>query len=179
MGKRWLMAMVAVVAVVAVGGIGFAAFTANAYIGASAQAGTLSLYWGAPGGTMPTGTGSQSYNTCPAGLLSEKNTNNDTVTFSAGNLAPGDYCTFSATLYDGGSLPGTVTAIAVGPSVSTICTLSDGYGTAISHPAVSWGSISPTTPISYTASIGLEAGLGNSYQGSSCSFTITVTATAS
>lgn len=184
MGKRWLMAMVAVVAVIAVGGIGFAAFTANAYIGGSATAGTLSLYWGYPGANnpdsgMPAGSGSASYNTCPAGLLSEKNTNNDTITFSAGNLAPGDYCQFYAYLYDGGSLPATVTAAGASSVVPTICTLTDAFGTNLVGTPTSWGSIAPGSPISYWANIGISSSTPNADQGFSCTISITVTATAS
>ncbi|HTT44747.1 MAG TPA: hypothetical protein VMH38_01865 [Thermoplasmata archaeon] len=179
MGKRWVMGLVAMVAVVAVGGIGFAAFTTSAYINGAANAGTFQLQWQGP----TTGVGSETYNTCPAPTGSTTTNTSDTLTLTAGNLAPGDSCTFTAVLADVGSLPGqTYDFIS---AVSGPCTwfFYDNYGghAAPPVPETPLGpiSIAPGSPIAYSATLGLWSGQDNSCQGASLSFTVEVTGTAS
>lgn len=178
MGKRWIMGLVAVVAVVAVGGIGFAAFTTSAYINANASAGTLNLYWTLPESPV---TCSQSYNEPSYSVTSFVN-GSDTLNIAANNLAPGDYCTFYATLNDGGSLPANVYdgITALGGSCTWFYEDNFGSHSAPPVPETPLGPlpISPSSPINYGAYLGMVSGQGNGCQGATLSFTVTVTATA-
>jgi nitrate reductase NapE component len=177
MGNRLILGLVAIVAVVAVGGIGFAAFTTSAYINGTASAGTFVLAWEGPA----SGTGSASYNTCGTPYATTTTNSSDTLQLSAGNLAPGDYCTFTAVLADVGTLPGVVSDAVVSASGSCVWFFNDNFA---SHnyppPETPQGSIgiSPSAPINYVAYFGMEAGDGNACQGASISLTVDVTATA-
>ena len=178
MGKRWVMGLVAMVAVVAVGGIGFAAFTTSAYINGGANAGTFQLQWQGP----TSGVGSQTYNTCPAPTGSTMTNTSDTLTLTAGNLAPGDYCTFNAVLADVGTLPGQTYDSITAVSGACYWFFSDNYGghAAPPVPETPLGplSIAPGSPIAYSATLGLYGDQGNGCQGASLSFTVQVTGTA-
>jgi hypothetical protein len=177
MAKRWLVGLVAVVAVVAVGGIGFAAFTSSAYITANGNAGNFYLFWNGI-----SGTGSQSYVTCTGAVSTTTNTS-DTLTVNAGNLAPGDYCTFTSQLKDGGSLPGNVYDAVVSASGTGGCVwfYNDNFQDhSYPPPETPQGpvAIGPSSPIAYSANFGLESGNGNGCQLATISITIDVTATA-
>jgi hypothetical protein len=164
--------------VVAVSGIGFAAFTSSAYINGSAAAGTFYLYWSNPGAS-----GSQPYNVCPVGTITSTSNESDTLVISASNLAPGDYCTFTATLNDGGSLPGQVWDSITSLSASCWWFYSDNFGghaaPPLPEPLRGPIGISPSSPIAYSANLGLNGGQTNGCQGATLSFTLTFSATAS
>jgi hypothetical protein len=172
------MGLVAVVAFVAVGGLGFAAFTTSAYINGSAGAGTFQLQWQGPA----TGTPSASYVSCITPYATTTTNASDTLVLSAGNLAPGDYCVFTAQLVDIGTLPGNTYDFIT--SVAGPCSwfFSDNYGghTAPPVPETPLGplGITPSSPISYSATLGLWAGQGNACQGATLTFSVTVTGTA-
>ncbi len=177
MGKHWMMGLVAVVAVVAVGGIGFAAFTTSAYINATAQAGTLGpLYWSDASEPAPT----ESFDACNSFITTTLNTS-DTFDFTAGNLAPGDSCTFSANLNNGGSIPAAVSITStsdVGAGCSVTYTFDNWFGYesyGVTHGTETIGGGSYQT---YTVSESLGAGLGNADQGVVCDITLTFTASA-
>jgi len=177
MGKRWLMGLVAVVAFVAVGGLGFAAFTTSAYINGSASAGTFQLQWQGPA----SGTPSAYYNTCPTPYATTTTNSSDTLVLSAGNLAPGDYCVFTAQLVDIGTLPGNSYDF-VSTDAYSGCSwfLTDNFGGHHNPPETPLGpiGIAPGSPISYSATLGLSGGQGNGCQSAWLTFTVTVTGTA-
>jgi len=177
MGKRWVMGLVAIVAVVAVGGVGFAAFTTSAYINGNASAGTFSLYWSPAGAPY----GSAAYNTCSSSISTTTNSS-DTLNVVAGNLAPGDYCTFQASLVDGGSLPGNVydAVTALGGSCNWFYVDNFGSHNAPPVPETPRGplAIAPGSPIAYSAQFGLGSGQGNGCQDATLTVTLTVTGTA-
>lgn len=189
MGQRWVMGLVAVVAAVAIGGIGFAAFTTTAYIGGNAAAGTLGpLTWTSDS----TPVGSESFDVCSQAITTTSVTS-DTYVITATNLAPGDYCSYWATLNNGGSIPANVYAeltyyTGAACDVTTLFDSLTGpiqpgetYGTTygpITVPA--YGSIPYSAELALTtANLGQSpSGVGNGAQGEGCSFTVTFTATA-
>ncbi len=177
MGKRWILGLVAVVAVIAVGGIGFASFTTSAYIDAQAQAGTLGpLYWS----NTATPSGTESFDVCTNFITTTLNMS-DTLNFTAGNLAPGDSCTFSAYLNNGGSIPA---------AISITSTKDSGAGCFVTYTYDSWfgyesyGETHGTVTIPglssqvYTVTEGLISGIGNSDQGVYCNIVLTFSASA-
>jgi hypothetical protein len=173
MGRRGLMVVAAVVAVVAVGGIGFAAFTANAYINGSGQAGTFSLYWGTPSSGTPTYySGSGSYLTCTVQPVGTTNNMNDTQNFTGAFFAPGDSCSFTATLYDSGNLPGYVTETGMtctGTGCGTGFSWSDNIGSSMVP-------IAPGSPVTFMGTLTLSSTA--TLQNSQATFSITITGTA-
>jgi len=177
MGNRGLLALAAVVAVVAVGGIGFAAFTANAYVNGTAQAGTLNLYWSNLGET----SASSSYVSC-SDYITTLTTTSDTLNVSASNLAPGDYCTFSGDLNNGGSIPA-VTYDQLSSVTGSGCNwfAVDNFG-GHSYPPIEspLGPITITSgsPLAYSLEMGLSSGQGNGCQGANLGITLTFSATA-
>lgn len=177
MGRRWALGLVTVAVVLAASGIGFAAFTSSAYINGSGTAGTFYLYWSSPGAS-----GSASYNICPVGVISTTTNTSDTLTISASNLAPGDYCTFTADLNDGGSLPGQVWDQITSVSGACYWFYIDNFGghnaPPVPEPLKGPLSITPTSPIAYSAEFGLHSNQGNGCQGASVYFTVSFTATA-
>ncbi|MGC2288516.1 MAG: hypothetical protein WA688_01485 [Thermoplasmata archaeon] len=188
MGQRWVMGLVAVVAIVAIGGIGFAAFSTSAYISASAAAGTFGpLYWS--GAATP--TGSEAFDACSSSIGTTTNTS-DTFDLTAGNLAPGDYCSFSATLNNGGSIPASVYAevssyTGAGCPVTTLFDSLTGpvqpgetTGTFAGPILIgAYGSVPYSAELALTTTnLGLPSGVGNADQGVTCTFTVTFSATA-
>jgi len=178
MGNRKLLALAAIVAVVAVGGIGFAAFTSSAYINATGTAGQFQLYWSGAG----TATGSApTYNVCSDYITSNPNAS-DTLVVSASALAPGDSCTYSdLQLNVYGNLPGSVS-----PEVTTaygsgcgVMSFHDNFGYEQYGVPLAPLPISPSSPITYSATLTLFSGLGNTYQGAGCTFVVTFSGTAS
>jgi len=179
MRKQWLVGLVAIVAVVAVGGIGFAAFTTSAYVNGNAQAGTFGpLYW-----THGDPTGSESFDKCSASIGSTLNTS-DTLNLGAGNLAPGDYCSYQAHLHNAGSIPAQVYAEVTSYS-GALCSTTTLYDTFAgwSQPGETYGTTYGPIAIGAGGSLFYQAQLGfipagdNSDQGQSCTFTVTFTAT--
>jgi len=173
MGKRWLAGLVVVVAIAAVGGIGFAAFTTSAFIKGNASAGTLGpLYWSDVSG-------------CSAST-STTNNGSDTLVITALNMAPGDSCTVTGTLNNGGSLPANVYSevTCVNPAEDCLVfTYWDSFSPYPNGYDVSGGPFGPLAvpaegSIPYTGTLGLPSGLGNEYQGITCQFEITLTASA-
>jgi len=183
MPKLSMMGIAAIVAVVAVGGIGFAAFSTTAYIHGSSSAGTLGpLTWS----NLGTPSGTNSYDQCSVST-GTKLPWSATLNLSAQNLAPGDQCTFSADLNNGGSIPANVWATVTCVSPAASCLLFTYWDNAFGLPPngydVSGGPFGPVTivqgtPLAYVGTLGLESGLGNQYQGITCDFVITFSATA-
>jgi hypothetical protein len=189
MGQRWIMGLVAVVAAVAIGGIGFAAFSTSAYISGTSGAGTFGpLYWT----STVTPAGSESFDVCTQFITTTTNTS-DTYEINATNLAPGDYCSFSATLHNGGSIPANVYAQVTSytGAACDVTTLFDSltgpiqpgetYGTSYGPLAIpAYGSTPYTSELALTTNnLGTSpSGVGNPYQGEGCSFTVTFSATA-
>jgi hypothetical protein len=180
MGTKWVIGVVAVVAMFAVGGIGFAAFTSSAYINGSATAGTLGpLYW-----THGDPTGSESFDHCSAVIGTTFNSS-DTLNFGASNLAPGDYCSYQAHLHNAGSIPANVYAEVTSTSGS-FCGYTTLYDTFAgwSQPGETYGTsygpltISAGGALFYQAQMGFIPPAGNEWQGQTCTFTVTFTATA-
>jgi hypothetical protein len=182
MRKVGLLGLATLIAVVAVGGIGFAQFTTSAYLSGNASAGTLGpLTWSNVGET----TLSSTYVTCTVTIGTTTNTS-DTLEVTVGNLAPGDYCMFSADLNNGGSIPANVYA-EVTCYTQTLggCTQTSLYdnfapsGAGESYNVI-YGPITVTssTPLAYSGEIQLSPGIGNAYQGATCVFTVTFSATA-
>jgi hypothetical protein len=176
MGQRLVMGLVAIVAIVAVGGIGFAAFTTSAYINASAGAGTLGpLFWS----NLGTPSGTESFDQC-SDLTTTTHNVSDTFDFNASNLAPGDGCTFTGDLNNGGSIPANVYS----KSVSDV-----GYGCDVTYTLDNFGyesygltngpiTIGAHSYLAYTVTESLQSGIGNSYEGEYCHISIDFTATA-
>ena len=182
MGSRMVLAMVAAIAIVAVGGIGFAAFTTTATVSGNGSAGSVQLTWTAGAATFCSESVNTYTDVVSTGYVYYPG---DTLILSAGNLAPGDYCTFSATINNVGSLPVTVTGAAPTGFSGAACSAIY-YGDSISggggagSPFGTYSTSSPTVAAyggttSFTASIGLGSGAGNSYEGTGCSFTVTLT----
>jgi hypothetical protein len=169
MTHRGIVTIAAIIAVVAVGGIGFAAFTSSAYINASGTAGTFGpLYWTAASGTAAVGSSADL--SCGAKISTTVNTS-DTLTLTAGSMVPGDQCSFSATLNNGGNLPGSVTEVYGTPSgACSDFVFSDNAWSSTSIGA------SPAT-LSYSATVTLNSG-GNGLQGVTCSWGVTVSGAA-
>jgi len=176
MGTKWLMGIVAIVAVVAVGGIGFAAFTTSAYVQGSATAGTFGpLYW-----THGDPTSTESFDQCSATIGTMFNTS-DTLTLSAGNLAPGDFCGFQAHLHNAGTIPANVyaeitaatgNACGVTYMYDTFAPTGESLGVTTAPQAIGAGG-----SLFYQASLGIGSDAGNWAQGQNCTFTVTFSAT--
>ncbi len=172
-----MLGLVAVVAAIAVGGIGFASFTTSAYIDAQAQAGTLGpLYWS----NTATPVGTESFDVCTNFITTTLNTS-DTLNFTAGNLAPGDSCTFSADLNNGGSIPAAVEITSTkdsGAGCYVTYTYDSWFGYesyGVTHGYVTIGGYSYQQ---YTVTESLGGGLGNADQGVFCNIVLTFSASA-
>ncbi len=175
MGNRLVLALVAAVAIVAVGGIGFAAFTSNAYIGASGSAGNIQLTWSNPATIYCSGY----YNTYSAAVGPGYVTYpGDTLYLTDGALAPGDYCTFTASLNNIGTVPLTVTGGGLS-SISSGCS-EFVYGDNINGGSLGYSAsapgIGPSGSFAFQASIGLSSSAAT--QSASCTFSVTFTGTA-
>jgi hypothetical protein len=189
MGSRLVLALVAAVAIVAVGGIGFAAFTANAYINGTAGAGNVQLAWCNPGyascAAYYGATGPTTYfasdpgvNICPTPTVITSVTTEDTLVLSATNLAPGDYCTFTASLDNVGTLPVSVSGNGAYGGAGSGCgdveygdNINGGFGYSSSSPGINVGG-----SFGFVASIGLSSGA--TAQSESCTFDVSFTGTA-
>jgi hypothetical protein len=115
MGDRLVLAMVVAVAIVAAGGIGFAAFTATAGVSVTTNSGTVGPLTWSNGGYSGSGG-------CQAPSTSDSGT---TLVLVATSLGPSESCTFTATLSNAGTLPGTLSEGA--PAYSAGCSGSNIY----------------------------------------------------
>jgi hypothetical protein len=96
MGSKWMMGLIAVIAVAAAGGIGFATYSSTASITVTANAG--SFYVQATGELTASSltVGSCSSSVGPAGSIS----------VTANDMLPGDYCNWTFVITDPGSIGG-------------------------------------------------------------------------
>jgi len=97
MTGKLLMGMISVIAVAAIAGIGFATYTSTASVTVTANAG--SFYIQASGVLTAS---SLAVGTCTLSATGSA------ITLSANNMLPGDYCNWTATYTDQGSLPGSL-----------------------------------------------------------------------
>ncbi len=177
-----LTGVVAVIVVLATVGVGYAAFSTAAYLQGSSSAGTLGpLVWG----NGPTSTGYAVNDVCSA-VVGTTTSTGDTLIVAAGELLPGDYCTYGDTLtLDGGSLPATLTA-EVTTATGGLCPVlhyADSfftYSIAIGsggQTGNTWHQLEPGHSMNWAGTVSLPSTVGNSYQGLSCSFTVTLVGT--
>lgn len=182
MRSKAATAALVAVALLATAGTGFAAFTSVAYLDGSTTAGTLGpLIWG----SSPTHSASASSVDCGA-TLGTTSVAGDTLLLTATNLAPGEECTFEDTINNMGSLPATATEQVTSAS-GTLCAVLEFQDNFFS-PATAIGSggqtgatintVAPGPTFVWGGDIGLPMDVDNSYQDTSCSFTITLTGTA-
>lgn len=179
MGKRWMMGLVAIVAVIAVGGIGYAAFSTTAYVNGVTKAGTLGpLIWtNASSG----GTGTETFDQC-TDSIGMTTIASDTFFINSKNLAPGDSCTFNATITNHGSIPANTYLTGAVGAVSTGCGVISVYDSwfGYEHAGVTNGpkTLNSGVGTNYIVTSTLNSGLGNSWQGTECDFVLTLSATA-
>ncbi|MGC2288515.1 MAG: hypothetical protein WA688_01480 [Thermoplasmata archaeon] len=170
------------VALLVTAGTGFAAFTSSAYVNGTATAGTLGpLVWG----TSPTQSESAASVVCGATLGSTL-VSGDTLVLTAGNLAPGQECSYADTIDNMGSLPAAATEQVTYAS-GTLCAVLV-YQDTFFSPPTTIGTGGQTGPMSnivppgpafvWGGDIRLSGSASNAYQDTSCSFTVTLTGTA-
>lgn len=176
-------AALAILAVLVTAGTGFAAFTTSAYIQGSAQAGTVGpLVWGAG----PSSTGLYANDNCSASV-GQTTSPSDTLFLTAGNLAPGDICSYGDQLANDGTLPAVVTEQITSASGGLCSELA--FGDKAFHPAaVTVGSGGQTGSVGYTIGadsyvqwagfVHLLPNAGSAALGQTCSFVVTLTGTA-
>ncbi|HYA10060.1 MAG TPA: hypothetical protein VEH10_00055, partial [Thermoplasmata archaeon] len=97
MARKLALGMLAVIGVVAMAGVGFAAYTASATTTVNASAGSFYLAESAV-------VGAQSLTSASGGCTFSGSGN--TWTLYATNLLPGDYCNWTVTVSDPGSIGG-------------------------------------------------------------------------
>jgi len=97
MGRNWVLGLVGVIAVLGVAGIGFATYTASASVNVNATAGSFYLLQTAD-------VSSQSLTSASAGC--GFSAPGATITLTVSNLLPGDFCNFTITVQDPGSIGG-------------------------------------------------------------------------
>lgn len=173
------LAALAVLAVCFTAGTGFAAFTSSAYVNGQGQAGTEGpLVWG----SEPAFGGYAANDVCNA-VRTTTNSPGDTLVLTAGNLAPGDLCSYGDSLKNLGSLPAHAHE-KVTSATGGLCAVLT-FGDNFFSPSIVVGSGGQTGAVTHTLSAGghiqwagfieLASGAGNAYQGSSCTFVVTVT----
>jgi len=97
MAKNWVLGVAGLIAVLGVAGIGFATYTATATVNVNATAGSFYLY---ESGAVASSSISSASGGCG---FSAPGTS---ITLTATNLLPGDYCNFTVTVTDPGSIGG-------------------------------------------------------------------------
>jgi hypothetical protein len=169
-------------AAIATAGTGFAAFTSSAFINASGEAGTVGpLVWGpspAYGGFAPN-------DLCTASV-GTTNHAGDTLYLTAGNLAPGDICSYGDTLHNLGSLPAATSERITSASGALCAVLAFGDNFFSPSIVIAGGGEPSTVPhtiaaggdIQWAGFLHLLPSAGNAYGGQSCSFVVTVTGSA-
>ena len=95
MASNRVLGLVSVIAIAALAGVGFAAYTSTATVTVNASAGSFYLI---ASGTLT--ASSLAVGSCTASATGAS------VTFTASNMLPGDYCNWTFTDRDAGSLPG-------------------------------------------------------------------------
>jgi hypothetical protein len=161
MGSRLVLALVAAVAIVAAGGVGFAAFTATAGVNVTTTSGTIGPLTWSNGGYSGSGG-------CQAPSTSDSGT---TLVLVATSLGPSESCTFTATLSNAGTLPGTLSEGA--PTYSSGCSGANIYSDNILD-----GGVTQTVPAGgswtgFTATVGPTASALPT-----CTISVTITGTA-
>jgi hypothetical protein len=149
-----------VVGLLAVGGLGFAAFTATYQVNLQGTAGNLSI-----GLDNYSAVTSQSYVGCwvAAG-------GSNWVNFSAGPLAPGDWCEVFANVTNTGNVPATVT---LSSSVTGSC-----FEGVVLAPSSASTTVAPGGSVAFQGALGLDSSAGNSCENTVGTLSVTFTATA-
>ena len=160
------------ISLLALTGVGFAAFTSSIYVYGTAGAGTLAVQFNnpaTPGTSTPSG----------AGTCGFSGTGGST-SFTASNLAPGDICTATITVYNTGSLPTTSETTSLSAPVN-VCNGANCFYVSDSLGLQSWtatngfgGPVGIGGSFVYSVSVQLDP--GSTVQSESGSFTITLTA---
>ncbi len=170
-----------IVAGLAVAGVGFAAFSANAYVNGTATAGTFGPFsW-----SLASSHGYGTYDHCGVSIT-ETNAPADTIELTASNLAPGDFCGYSADLSNAGSLPGTISeslSASGGGLCGELIYSDNGFtpGVTIGSGGETGGTSYPIPgegTISWGGTLLLPSGAGNAGEGGTCTFSVTVTGVA-
>ena len=175
MTKTTIMSLFAL-SLLALSGIGYAAFTYSITVTGSASAGTLAIGFTTPansGTSTPSGDGSCSFSGTGG-----------STTLTVTNMVPGDTCTAQITIQNTGTVPTSseTTSISGGPYCNTVGQLNcfavtDGLGLDSESGATgSGGSIGVGG--TYLYSVNVIFPTGSTDQGTTASFTITVTASA-
>jgi hypothetical protein len=174
MGNRLVLAMVAAVAIVAVGGIGFAAFTANAYVNGTATGGLAEIHFSGSATVYAYG----SYVSCGTPSFSSYGdplSDDNVMTVAGTGFSPGDYCQYSETGVNGGSVGVNVASAFGGQSIS------GGSGCGTNEWTLSdngpWDSVGPGGTFTVTVTVELNSNAGNECQSATLSFTDTLTGT--
>jgi hypothetical protein len=169
-------------AILVCAGTGFAAFSSVAYLNGSTTAGTLGpLVWG----SSPTHLASAANDVCGA-TTGNTVAAGDTLILSAGNLAPGDECTFEDSLNNMGTIPATATEQVTSASggLCAVTVFQDNFfspSTTIGsggQTGATTNTVSPGPTFVWGGDIQLAVGTGDGYQDMSCMFMITLTGTA-
>lgn len=160
MAAKALWTSILVVGILAVGGLGFAAFTASYQVNVTGTAGNLSL-------------GVANYNTLTSASYVgcwASGSGSNWVNFSAGPLAPGDWCEVFANITNTGNVPATVTATS---SVTGAC-----FVGAVLAPTGPGITVAPGGSVAFQGALGLSSTAGNSCENTVGNLTVSFTATA-
>jgi|SRR5271170_5216158 len=160
MVAKALWTSVLVVGLLAVGGLGFAAFTAQYQVNLQGTAGNLGLSIG--GTNVVT---SQPYVGC-----SVSGSGSNWVNFSAGPMAPGDWCEVFTNVTNTGNVPATVT------TSSTV--IGGCFEGAILSPESGPITLAPGGTIAFQGAIGLDSSAGNSCENTVGTVSVTFAASA-
>lgn len=97
MARNWVLGVIGVIAVLGVAGVGFATYTASATVNVNATAGSFYLQESADvaSSSLSSASGGCTF-TAPG----------TSITLTASNLLPGDFCNFTVTVTDPGSIGG-------------------------------------------------------------------------
>jgi hypothetical protein len=160
MAAKALWTSVLVVGLLAVGGFGFAAFTASYQVNLQGTAGNLSI------ALVDYNTvSSQSYVGCWA-----SSSGANWINFSAGPLAPGDWCELFANVTNTGNVPATLTTTS---TVSGAC-----FEGAVLSPSSAPVTVAPGGTVAFQGAIGLLSTAGNSCENTVGGLSVTFSATA-
>jgi hypothetical protein len=96
MARKWMFGLISIVAIAAVAGVGFAAYTATATVTVTANAGSFYLV---ASGTLT--ASSLSVGSCTPTMMG------NSISMVGNNMLPGDYCNWTFTYTDAGSVGGT------------------------------------------------------------------------
>jgi hypothetical protein len=162
MGSRWIWGVIAVVSVAALAGVGFAAYVATATTTVNASGGSFYL---SETSTVGSSSLSASSAACAPG------TPGSAITLTASNLLPGDFCNFTVTVTDPGSIGGNGPFGVVG-ACSGPCSQLSIYALWLSP----YSALAPASGNSDTFSV-LVTDVGSGTVAESDSWTLTVTDT--